>query len=186
MYWLIIHVWMIPISPFVVPNGATTQTLLFWPVPRFEASLDPWYIFCSQINQLLPLSTWRKRGVILPSGHKTRLGFDRKKVPCWIVFNRTMKISTDMFWLDPDCFTACNFTNYLCRWSRVATQRSASSAGLIGHQVESLTLVLEAQVRVPSPLFFCKQTSEGLLHRIFFLLFSSPHNNNNTLKEHLF
>ena len=126
-------------SPFLVTNAATSQTLLVWPVPLFQASLGPWYIFCSQINQLLPLSTLRKRGLILPSGHKPRLGFDRKKVSCWIVFNRTIKISTDMFWLDHDCFAAYNFTNYFRRWSRVVTQRSSSSAGPRAHVLECLT-----------------------------------------------
>ena len=179
---------MITISPFVFTNGAISQPLVVWPVPLFQASLDNWYIFCSQINQLLPLSTLRKRGIIHPSGHKTRLGFDRKKGTCSIVFSKTLKNSIDIFWLDHDCFAAYNCRNYLRRCTRLVSQRSSCSAGRIAPLVECLTLMLETPVRVPRPLWLCKyqKTSAPRLHRIIFFLSFSPHNRNNTPEQHLF
>ena len=93
-----------------------------------------------------------KRGIIILSVHKTRLGFDRKNVTCWIVVNKKIQNSIDIVWLGQDCFAAYIFINYLGRRSRVITHRSSSIAGYIACVVDYLTLMLEAQVPVPSPL----------------------------------
>ena len=100
---------------------------------------------------------------------------------------RKIKNFIDIVWLVHDCFSAYIFTNYLGRWSRVVTQRSSSSAPYIARLVDCLTLMLRPGFTSPA-LWDCgnNKKTNPTLHRLIFVLLSSPHNRNNTLKQHQF